>query len=422
MRGFEGRITVAVAITLFVTVAARAADDTPKNEKPKEPPAVVTASQQGFTIQSEDGSFKLRLTGYAQADGRFYASDANQDGADAFTLRRVRPIVAGTVGRFFDFNITPDFGGGTASVQDAFLDARFSSAFRVKAGKFKGPVGLERLQSGAALTFVERGLPTDLVPNRDLGVQVHGELAGGRAAYQLGVFDGAIDGGSVDGDLSDGKDLEGRLFLQPFRNGSSRVLAGLGFGIAGTNGRQLGPVPAYKTIGQLTFFSYASTVSADGTRTRIAPQASYQNGPFRVFGEWVQSRQELRRTPSDSLRVTNRVWQAVGSCVLTGEAPAAGVVAPKIAFDPARRAWGALELAARYGVLDVDGAVFASGYADPTKSARRARSWGIGVNWYLTRNVKYVANFDHTTFEGGAPAGADRKPENAILFRAQVSF
>jgi phosphate-selective porin OprO and OprP len=396
-----------------------AADDAPPTPPDQ---AVVTASRDGFSIQAEDGSFRIKVGGYAQADGRFYAADASRDGVDTFVLRRVRPMVSGTVGRYFDFTIMPDFGLGTAVVQDAFLDARFHPAFRLRAGKFKGPVGLERLQSGAALTFAERGLPTDIVPNREVGVQVHGEIEGGLVSYQVGLFDGAVDGASLDMDLNDGKDLEGRLFVQPFRNSKTPGLSGVGLGLAATRGNQLGALPTYRTVGQLSFFAYAPAAIADGNRTRLAPQGAYQYGPFRALGEWVRSRQAVRRSASDRRVFTNRAWQGLASFVLSGEAPVAGVVTPKKPFDPTKGAWGALEVAARYGALDVDHGIFEAGYADPARSARRARGWGLGVNWYLTRNVKYVVDYDHTRFSGGGPAGTDRETENALFFRAQVSF
>jgi phosphate-selective porin OprO and OprP len=81
-----------------------------------------------------------------------------------------------------------------------------------------------------------------------------------------------------------------------------------------------------------------------------------------------------------------------------------------------------LEVAARYGELEVDDAVFSAGYSDAAKSARRARSWGLALDWYLSRNLKYVVGFDHTTFVGGAAAEADRTSENALFFRGQVTF
>ncbi len=405
------------AAALFWPVGAAPADD-----EPKAPAPLVAAGTEGFTIQSEDGSFKLRITGLVQADGRFYAADGDQSGTNTFLLRRARPIVQGTVGTFFDFNITPDFGGGQAIVQDAFLDARFAGAFRVRVGKFKAPGGLELLDSDATLAVVERGLPTDLVPNRDVGVQIHGDVAGGVVSYQAGVFDGAADGGSLDSDANDGKDLEGRVFLQPFKNTASAMLKGLAVGIAGTTGKQSGGVPSFKGVGQLTFFSYVQAVTADGTRTRLAPQASYDRGPLHLIGEWVRSQQRLRKSATDTHEARNTSWQVSASFVLTGERPDKGWVTPTRRFDPSKRAWGAVALSARHGELDVDDDLFALGYADPAKSASKAKEWGVGLDWYLTRNVKYVASYDHTTFEGGAAGGRSRKAEDAVLLRAQICF
>ena len=86
--------------------------------KAKEAP-VVTAGKDGFSLKAADNSFQLRIRGYTQADGRFFADDKERALTDTFLLRRVRPILEGTVGKYFDFRIMTDFGGGTATVQDA---------------------------------------------------------------------------------------------------------------------------------------------------------------------------------------------------------------------------------------------------------------------------------------------------------------
>ncbi len=104
----------------------------------------ASASADGFVIQSENGDYRLRIGGYAQGDGRFYLSDESTLGTDTFLLRRARPRFVGTVAQGFDFYLIPDFGGGQAVIQDAYLDARFSSAFRLRVGKFKTPSGLEQ--------------------------------------------------------------------------------------------------------------------------------------------------------------------------------------------------------------------------------------------------------------------------------------
>jgi phosphate-selective porin OprO/OprP len=403
-----------LAGALLVAPSARAADETGKD-----PVTKVTATQDGFVIQSEDGSFRVRISGYAHFDGRFYAGDEDEQGTNAFLLRRVRPIVSGTLGKIFDFTIMPDFGGGAAVVQDAFLDARFSEKARLRVGKFKVPFGLERLQSATAILFVERAFPSSLAPIRDVGVQLHGDLAGGVASYAVGVFDGALDGVSADTDVNDGKDVAGRVFLQPFKKSAAKAAQGIGIGFAATTGKQEGALPAYRSPGQLTFFTYASGVTASGRRTRLLPQASYATGPFRLIAEYARSGQDTTRG-AETIRVTHDAWQATAAFVLTGETPSSGGVSPKRAFEKGK-GWGALELAARVSQLDVDDTVFSRGLADAARSATRARAVGVGLNWYLTKNVKSMANYDRTTFDGGR-AGGDRPTENALLFRAQLSF
>ncbi len=140
----------------------------------------VSVGKDGYSLRSADGAFALRLRGYVQMDGRFYFDDDDLPLTDTFVIRRARPIVEGTVWKIFDFRIMPDFGGTSSTLFDGYVEGRFSNAFRVRAGKFKPPLSLERLQSATDLMFIERGAANALAPQRDLGVQVGGELAGGK--------------------------------------------------------------------------------------------------------------------------------------------------------------------------------------------------------------------------------------------------
>jgi phosphate-selective porin OprO/OprP len=123
-------------------------------------------------------------------------------GNDTFLLRRVRPIIEGSVWKDFEYRLMLDFASGITSatgnnafLQDGYVNFHHWDEAQLQVGKFKEPVGLERLQSGANLLFVERGLPTQLAPNRDVGVQLHGKLWGNTLAYQIGYFNGVEDGG-----------------------------------------------------------------------------------------------------------------------------------------------------------------------------------------------------------------------------------
>jgi phosphate-selective porin OprO/OprP len=221
--------------------------------------------------------------------------------------------------------------------------------------------------------------------------------------------------------VDDAKDLAARVFLSPFATGAS-PLKRLGLGVAATTGRQGDRVPQYHSGGQMTFFTYASGVTAGGTRTRIAPQLSYYAGPFGLMGEWVRSRSALRRATGETERLRVHAFQATAMWSPTGDAPSDDGVRPRRPFDPARHQWGALELVARVNGFQADAAAFTRGFADPETSVRKALAWGAGLNWYLTRNVKQALSFERTSFTGGAAGGADRPAENALFIRTQLAF
>lgn len=397
--------------------------------KAKEAPALV-AGKDGFSLKSADSKFQLKLRGYVHSDGRFFLADDEKRFVNTFLMRRIRPIFEGTLDKNFDFYLMLDFGGGTTVIQDAHVDFHYSPKARVRVGKLKEPFGIERLQSGANLLFVERALPNNLVPNRDVGAQLHGELAKGAVTYAVGVFNGVADGASADNDNGDEKDFVGRLFLLPFKNTSATVLQAFGLGVAGSSGTQQGSVtapnlPSYRTPSQQTCFSYRSDATAAGTaiasgkRTRISPQGYFYSGAFGLFGEYVIAKQEVTRGTT-AANLQNTAWQAAASYLLTGQkVNYRGVTLPK-PFEPKDRNWGAFELAARFSKLKVDGKTFPI-FADLTRSAKTATAWSVGVNWYLNRNAKLTVDYEQTDFEGGASTG-DRKQEKIIFSRLQISY
>lgn len=400
-------------------------------ERAKTAPA-VTAGADGFGLRSADGAFQLRLRALVQEDGRFFFGDDERPIHDTFVLRRARPILEGTLWKIVDFKVMPDFGLGSSVLQDAYLDLRFSSAVRLRAGKAKVPVGLEALLEDANLPFVERGLPSNLAPVRDLGLQLTGEPLGGRLVYAVGVFNGVPDGASGDGDNSDDKDFAARLMFRPFQRPASEPPApvGLAFGVGASYGDQSGTasapnLPSYRSPSLQPVFTYrndgtgAGTAVADGQRVRLAPQMWLYSGPWLVFAEWTESRQEVR-VDTASAELVHRAWQVAGLWAITGESVTERGAAPRRPFDPKARAWGGLLLSIRYGELEADRDAFPL-FADPTRSVARIANSGASLGWSLNRAVKLVVDYQHTTFEGGG-SGGDRETEQALLTRVQLNF
>jgi phosphate-selective porin OprO/OprP len=394
----------------------------------KDRQSVTANAKDGFSLKSADGRYTLRFRGYFQSDGRFFVNNEGVPAVDNLLIRRARPIIEATVGRYFEFRLMPDFGGTSPTIFDAYWDGKFAPEFTVRAGKFKPPIGLERLQSATDILFAERGLPTNLVPSRDIGLQFAGDISEGLFAYQIGVFNGVPDLANGGDDLSNAKDFAGRVFLQPLKVGSFRPL---GFGVAASTGFERGStatpgLPSYRTPGQQTVFRYnssattpANNVFANGKRTRLSPQGYFYTGPFGVLGEYVISKNEVTQG-SDTAELEHTAWQAEGSFFLTGEKNSFRSATPKRPFDLKEGGLGAVELVARYGEITFDEASFPL-YASLASSAQKAKAWGVGINWYFTRAVKIAVDYERTTFAGGAATG-DREPENAVITRFQTSF
>lgn len=380
-------------------------------------PAGTAGWKDGFVLQSDTGDYRLQLSALMQADGRFGVDDSDELLVDTFLFRRVRPILQGRLARYFEFNLQPDFAGSAVNLRTAYIETRFSPAFRLRVGKDKTPFGLERLHSASHLLFVERAFPTSVAPDRDIGVQILGDVRGGLVSYAAGLFNGVVDGGSSETDTNDGKDLAGRVVVRPFTTKTGHPLAGLGVALAATRGTQPPTLPAFRTPAQQTFFTYDRNAAGDGVRHRISPQAFYYYKGIGGFAEYVRSSGRIS-TAAAGGDIVHEAWQVAGSFVLTGESASERGVRPARVFDPAKRQWGALQVAARYHALDVDPRAAALGLAGA--GSRRARAFAVGANWYLNPIVKWVVNVERTTFDGAA--GTARPPELALLVRNQITF
>ncbi|MCW5890745.1 MAG: hypothetical protein KIT14_09345 [bacterium] len=399
---------------------------------------VLAGWKDGFFLESPSGDFKLKFRGYIQTDARVFPLEGGDTGTDSFYLRRVRPIFEGTVYKYFDFRIMPDFGDGQVTLQDGYMDVNYFkpwAAFR--AGKFKVPLSLERLEGGSELLFIERSIANGLAPNRDVGFQLSGTLWDEALLWQVGAFNGTVDGGNSDGDTTSDKEGAARIWAQPFRNTDWSWAKGFGVGFATTFGDVKDDSSSaspfrLRTPGRSTWFRYATSsnvsVFGDGERTRISPQGYYFWGPFGLMGEWIQSTQRLRLDDtkagtSTEGTFTNSGWFTQASYVLTGEDASYKMVTPINPFDPWNGRWGAFELAARGGITEVDPELFDKGFAKNGQSAQRAANYGLGVNWYLNKNFKVQANWERTEFNEEVTFGKDdRNHEDVFLMRFQVSY
>jgi phosphate-selective porin OprO/OprP len=390
----------------------------PSVAPPSAPQGKAAGDVSRVQLASADGNYKVEFHGLLQADGRFFLTD--KGGIGTFLIRRARPVIDAKLFKVLELNLQSEFASSKFQLLDAYGNIHIWDAIQLKAGKMKAPVGLERLQSSRDTMFPELALPSLLTPNRDIGAMLHGKIADGSFEYQLGVFNGVPNGQSGEIDTNDSKDIDGRVFAQPFLQTNVDPLKGLGLGIAGTVGNQQAAPGPYQTVGGATFFSYGSSVVGLGKRWLVTPQGYYYFGPLGVLAEYARVKEHLQ-TPTTSGNVGTTAWAVQGSVALGGKQSFKGLRV-KRPLDPANGHFGAFELGARWGDLRVGDAAFKDGFAKRDTSAQRATEWSVMGTWHLADGQHVRVTYERTNYRGGAPHGGDKKPELLLLARLQASF
>ncbi len=166
----------------------------------------------------------IRIGGRLQAQ---YAASSVEAADNDFFFRRVRLIADITVNEFFSGRVQPDFAGGKAVLQDAYVTFSPSSSFDISMGQFKRAFDLFDLSSSTDLSIIERdgrvagvsscagvGGACSLArlsekldfAGRDQGIRVEAE--GERVSFMATVTNGT---GANTSDENDAKSFAGRL-------------------------------------------------------------------------------------------------------------------------------------------------------------------------------------------------------------------
>jgi len=379
-----------------------------------------SVSDKGVLIKSEDGNFQFKVKGLLQANYKEFAegvgaaSEANRP-KDAFAIRRFRTDFRATFYKVLETRVHSEWASGTGQLLDGTIALSLSDALLIKTGKDKSFIGLERHQSPNYITFPELALPTNLVPNRDLGISASGLFGNNKWEYNVGIFNGVVDLGNVDADADSGKDIAGRLYYLPVKNA--------GFGGTFSYGNRSGAtgstlLPTYKTPGQSTLFSYASTSYAKGDIYRLSPQGYWYQGPWGIFGEYILSSQAVTNGTVGE-RLDNTGWLVALNYVWTGETRTFdGAVRPKQNFNSDKGTWGAFETVLRAHELTIDSDAFPT-FGSAT-SFKKATAVGLALNWYPFPVSKITLAVEKAWLKGqGTRTNQD---ETVIYLQNQIAF
>ncbi|MDX1949103.1 MAG: porin [Rickettsiales bacterium] len=387
--------------------------------------------QKEFTnYEEENNNFlkdkNIRLFGFTHSDYRSFFNDYGDEVNNRFVNRRLRVISTGVFDKI-SYRLMTESNQNSPTFFDAFIDYAITPEVNVRFGKFRSPLSLERWNLANDTMLIERGYTTQFAPGWDMGSYFWGLIANKRLEYNIGVTGGARDFANPQHDFDDKKDFMLKLFSFPLR-GNGEVFENLGVGFSYSVGERDGDlrkrqVSNYNTTSFTRIFSYCATCFADGIQTRFLPQGYWYYKNFGLLSEYAINESEINNNAGLITQVNNNAWGVTASYMLTGENFNFNqAVLPFNEFSLKDKGLGAFQVAARVSGISFDEASFANNISNISNSVKSANSQTIGVNWFPTKELKLMLNYETTQFEGGGLSGADRQDEHVILSRLQIRF
>lgn len=343
----------------------------------------------GLAFENADRSFTLKVGGRFQYDFVFPSTSegvetARGDYDPMSGFRRLRVELEGTVYENVYYKTSIEFAEAAYAYRENYFGLKGLPAVgNLQVGFMKEPVSLEELTSDLYTTFIERGLPNALAPSYDHGVMLFNAYEDGRFCWWAGDF---WDGPGSPAPIQ--HNLTARITGAPILDRESSTLLHLGASVSDRSPES--ETDQFRARPEAPFVPRLVDTGVFGVDSEriVGLEGAFVRGPFSVQGEWLQvSCDDHPDAPGPS--PTFRGWYAFVSWFATGESRpyrngAFQRIRPKSNFDGKGGGWGALEVAARYSVLDLDDDGIAGGVADDVT---------LGANWYLNPSAHVSANY-----------------------------
>jgi len=361
-------------------------------------------------ISSRDGNWSIRFGGrlmldafYAEADR---AGGISTDGVGA-EIRRARFFASGKVAGDWKYKLQIDFASNAVSIKTATISTKIAGLTAIF-GNDKEPMGLEELTSSKYITFMERSMVNDtFAPGRNLGASIG--MGDDNYSVRAGLYTNGIDNGSDAG--STDWALTGRVTYAPIAEKTEVVHLGLSGSIREFSD-DTGPRIRLRNFHNGT--QYVSTAAGGmpaESQSTIGAEAAAVFGPFSAQGEYYTSTLE-GVSGTGAADVDFDGWYVMASYFVTGESRAYS--ASNGAFSRVKSE-GAVELAARYEVIDMEDVGFGTDASETT-------AWTLGVNYYFNPYVRAMLNYGSAEYDFTTAAGAADTEVDFIGSRLQLDF
>ena len=367
--------------------------------------------KEGLNLNTEDGSFKLKIGGRLMTDW-FWSSEDDDIKAnigeqeDGVEFRRARLYFSGDIYDNVEYKLQLDFEGGDADFKDAYLALTDLPIGKLKIGDFKEPFSLEELTSSNYITFLERALPNAFAPSRNTGIMLHRVASDEKMTAAIGLFRDTDSYGEDSGD-DGGYNVTGRITVLPIYEGDGASLLHVGAAYSHRNPDDSYSVSANPEAHLANTFINTGSISGDRMKL-LGLEAAWVNGPLSLQSEYITA-DAGRFSGSD---VSFDGYYVQGSYFLTGEyrkyktsEAAFSRVKPKNNYSYGGGS-GAWEVKVRFSELDLN---------DGNITGGKLNDFTAGLNWYLNPNTRIMWDWVHADRDNIGQA-------NMLMMRLQFDF
>ena len=356
------------------------------------------ANSKGLVYKSH--GFELSVGGRLQLDAVHY--DLGSSKGDDAQVRRARIEIDGKIVKIIEFRVDREFAhrGGWRNVWIAVEPMKH---VELRGGNFVVPFSMEELQNSNRTALMERSHVSSLAPSYSLG----GMLAYNSKHFTVsgGYFGKALDS-EDDKSKARGAGFAGRVTLAPIVG--KRSFVHLAAAYEQRNLKDGAVVRFVAKPGSQFAPSLMRTGRLQVTNLRMmGAEAAYSAGPFLVQGQYAKI--HLDRDLLTDLDFN--AWYGQATFVVTGRSYDYSQSNGTIGGVRLKKG-GALELAARVSSIDL---------RDDEARGGIGRTYTVGANYYLNRNVRFMVNYARSRARDIQPLETVRK-DDLVTGRFQLAF
>ena len=371
-------------------------------------------------FSSADGFFTLKVRGRIALDFQQGAgSSSDRRNLSTTGSRGLRLGVEGTIGGHFVYQFENDYSENKLNIQGAFVGWKnklFGNDYDIRFGNATYDRGLEFSYAFDSQAFADRStVSTSLLPNGSyFGVGIHARLFGN--GWHIGT---SFTGDTLDGAkaYSDSRVWTIRAHVNPIRTKTDIVHFGGWFQDEHFSGAPLSRTQQVTIGGRFNDNLNVTTgpVPPETGANAFGAEFLYAHRNLYAWSEYGQRRVDVSQPATGDFLET--AWAASAGWFVTGETAPYSARNGNFEYPHVRRSVfdggpGAISLVTRYESVDYSRA----------PSGGTGHAYTLGANWYLTDNVRLLANLIrwHTDNKVGLVIGPD--DGETLILRGAVIF